>query len=47
MKDEQIPYLPQIENMIGQLGGVENPQKFIRKVGEEQGKYIVDGEEPL
>jgi len=26
---------------------VEEPENFERKVGEERGKYIVDGEEPL
>lgn len=47
VKDNWIPYLSQIERKIGQLGGVESPELFERKVGEEQGKYIVDGEEPL
>jgi len=41
------PYLNQIEQKIEQLGGLERPENFERKVGEEQGKYIVDGEEPL
>ena len=47
VKDNWIPYLSQIEQKIEQLGGLESPEKFERKVGEEQGKYIVDGEEPL
>jgi very-short-patch-repair endonuclease len=47
VKDNWTPYLSQIQKAIGQLGGVEEPEKFERKVGEEQGKYIVDSEEPL
>ncbi len=47
VKDNWIPYLGQIEQKIEQLGGLENPQDFESKVGKEQGKYIVDGEEPL
>jgi hypothetical protein len=29
------------------LGGQEKVESFSRKVGEERGAYIVDGEEPL
>ena len=47
VKDNCVPYLGQIEQKISQLGGLEMPENFVRKVGEEQGKYIVDGEEPL
>lgn len=47
VKDNWIPYLSQIEQKIGQLGGVESPENFERKVGEERGEYIVDGEEPF
>ncbi len=47
VKDDWTPYLGQIEQKIEQLGGLESPEKFERKVGEEQGKYIIDGEEPL
>lgn len=47
VKDDWRPYLTQIQKAIDQLGGVEAPEKYIRKVGEKQGKYIVDGEEPL
>ena len=47
VKDNWTPYLNQIEQKIEQLGGLERPENFERKVGEEQGKYIVDGEEPL
>lgn len=47
VKDDWTPYLSQIQRAIDQLGGTEEPEKFRRKVGEEQGKYIVDGEEPL
>jgi len=47
VQDDWTPYLSQIEQKIEQLGGLERPENFERKVGEEQGKYIVDGEEPL
>ena len=47
VKDNWTPYLSQIKQKISQLGGVESVEKFERKVGEGQGKYIVDGEEPL
>jgi very-short-patch-repair endonuclease len=47
VKDDWTPYLAQIQKAIDQLGGAEEPEKFERKVGEEQWKYIVDGEEPL
>ena len=47
VKDDWTPYLSQIERKISQLGGVESPELFERKVGDEQGKYIIDGEDPL
>ncbi len=47
VRDDWTPYLSQIRRVIDQLGGVEAPEKYERKVTEEQGKYIVDGEEPL
>lgn len=47
VKDDWTPYLAQIQKAVDQLGGVEQPEKFERKVGEEQTRYIVDGEEPL
>ncbi|MBI5934715.1 MAG: DUF559 domain-containing protein [Chloroflexi bacterium] len=47
VKDNWIPYLKQIQTAIEQLGGVEEPENFERKVSQEQGRYIVDGEEPL
>ena len=47
VKDNWTPFIGQIQKAIDQLGGVEEPENFERKVGEEQGKYIVDGEEPL
>ena len=47
VKEDWTPYLAQIENVIVQLGGLEEPENFKRKVSEEQGRYIVDGEEPL
>ncbi len=47
VKDNWTPYLSQIQAKIEQLGGLEKPEDFRRKVGEEQAGYIVDGEEPL
>lgn len=47
VKDDWTPYLFQIQKAIEQLGGVEEPEKYERKIGETQGQYIVDGEEPL
>lgn len=47
VKDDWTPYISQIQQKINQLGGPESPQDFKRKIGEEQGKYIVDDEEPL
>lgn len=47
VKDNWTPYLQQIQKVIEQLGGLEAPDKFERKVGDEQGKYIIDAEEPL
>ena len=47
VKEDWTPYLVQIKNKIEQLGGLENPEDFSRKIGEEKGLYIVDGEEPL
>lgn len=47
VKEDWTPYLAQIQTKIDQLGGVETPDEFKRKIGEEQGKYIIDGEDPL
>ena len=47
VKDESAPYLAQIEQKIKQLGGLQAPEKFERKIAEGHEKYIVDGEEPL
>jgi very-short-patch-repair endonuclease len=47
VKDDWIPYLKQIQQKIEQLGGVEEPKDFKRKISEERASYIVDGEEPL
>lgn len=47
VKDDWTPYLGQIQKVIDQLGGVEEPEKFERRVGDEKGRYIIDGEEPL
>ena len=45
--ENEKPYLEQIEEKIEQLGGTETPENYIRTLGEEKGKYIIDGEEPL
>ena len=47
VRDDWTPYLKQIEQKIEQLGGMEEPENFERKVSKAQNKYIVDGEEPL
>jgi hypothetical protein len=47
VKDDWTPYLAQIQKAIEQLGDLQEPENFERKVGEEGGKYIVDAEEPL
>lgn len=47
VKDNWTPYLSQIQTAIEQLGGAESPEKFERKIGEEKGSYITDGEEPF
>ncbi len=47
VQDKREPYLAQIQKVVDQLGGTQEPEKFERKAGKEQGKYIVDGEEPL
>jgi very-short-patch-repair endonuclease len=46
VRDNSTPYLAQIQTKIEQLGGLESPDEFSRKVGEEQAEYIVDDEEP-
>jgi very-short-patch-repair endonuclease len=47
VKDDWTPYLVQIQTKIEQLGGLESPEKFERKIGEERVQYIVDGEDPF
>ncbi len=47
INEDSTPYMQQIEQKIEQLGGLESPGEFKRKIGEEQANYIVDGEEPL
>jgi very-short-patch-repair endonuclease len=47
VKDDWTPYLVQIQTKIEQLGGLESPEKFERKIGEERAQYIVDGEDPF
>jgi hypothetical protein len=47
VKDDRTPYLAQIKAKIEQLGGLESPENFARKIGEEQAQYILDGEDPF
>ena len=47
VKDDRTPYLTQITTKIEQLGGLESPVNFRRKIGEERAQYIVDGEDPF
>ena len=47
VRDNWTPYLSQIQRVIDQLGGVDAPEHYERKISEVQGKYIIDGEEPL
>jgi very-short-patch-repair endonuclease len=47
VQEDWTPYLAQIQRKIDKLGGVEPPEDFKSKVGEERGKYIVDAEKPL
>jgi very-short-patch-repair endonuclease len=47
IKDERTPYLAQIQKEIEQLGGLESPESFTLKIGEERAQYIINGEEPF
>ncbi len=47
IKEDWTFYQTQIKQKIEQLGGLESPDDFNRKIGEERGVYIVDNEEPL
>ncbi len=47
VKDDWTPYLAQIQKVVDQLGGTQEPGKYKRKVSEDRGKYIANGEEPL
>ncbi len=40
-------WIGQVKKVIGQLGGVEALERFERKVGEEQGEFIIEEDEPL
>jgi len=42
VKDGGMPYLAQIQTKVAQLGGLEAPEEFNRKVGEETSDYLVD-----
>jgi len=43
--DDSAPYLDQIQEKVEQLGGLESPEKFNRKVGEEAGGYSVEDDD--
>lgn len=45
--DDPTPYLTQIQTVIEQLGGIEVPEKYTKKMSEKQGEYIINDEEPL
>lgn len=47
VNDNFAQYFPHIQRAIEQLGGVEEPENYVRKTDEIRGKYIVDGEEPF
>ena len=47
VKDKKAPYVVQIKNKIEQLGGLETPDDFNRKIGEEQAEYLVDNDEDI
>ena len=41
------PYLAQIQENVEQLGGLESPQDFNRKIGEEPAEYLIDTDEDI
>ena len=45
--DDPSPYISQIQNAIEQLGGIEVPEKYTKKMSEGQSTYIINDEEPL
>lgn len=47
VKNNWIPYLAQIKKAVDQLGGLQEPEMYQRKVEIRKDKYIVDGEEPF
>ncbi len=47
VNDDKTPYFAQIQNKIEQLGGLESPEDFNRKIGEEQAEYLVDNDEDI
>ena len=40
--NDWTPYLAQIQEKVKQLGGLESPEDFNRKIGDEAGVYTVD-----
>jgi len=47
VRDDWTPYLAQIRKAVDQLGGLQEPEMYQRKVEVRKDKYIVDGEEPF
>ena len=47
IKDNWTSYLAQIETIIEKLGGLERPEDFSKKIGEEQAEYLVDNDEDI
>jgi very-short-patch-repair endonuclease len=47
VNDNKTPYIAQIRQEIEQLGGLESPEDFSRKIGEEQAEYMVDDDEDI
>ena len=47
INENKEPYLSQILDMVEQLGGVELPKDFNRKIGEEPAEYSVDNDEDI
>jgi very-short-patch-repair endonuclease len=45
IRDGKVPYMAQIQTKIAQLGGLERPEEFTRKIGEEAAEYLVDDDD--
>jgi len=44
VKEDWTPYLVQIKTMVKELGGLESPEDFSRKIGEERAEYVADAD---